>query len=184
MRFASATADGVGRFFGNGKTERFKMQPSMNKDFLWGVASSGYQCEGGYNGPGQPQNNWTPRRGQGARDAHRIGGDFWNRYEEDFARCHAMGLNAFRLSIEWARVQPSASPNARSLPHSISAFLTATPTGLRHAAGRVSSLSSLCSTLRIRPGFGVDAWLDDRHARAFRAVRFHNGQAHQSPSIG
>ena len=32
--------------------------------------------------------------------------DFWNRYEEDFARCRAMGLKAFRLSIEWPRVQP------------------------------------------------------------------------------
>ena len=32
--------------------------------------------------------------------------DFWNRYEEDFARCRELGLKAFRLGIEWSRVQP------------------------------------------------------------------------------
>lgn len=31
----------------------------MTGKFLWGVASSGYQCEGGYNAPGQPHNNWA-----------------------------------------------------------------------------------------------------------------------------
>ncbi len=64
----------------------------MNKDFLWGVASSGYQSEGGYNGPGQPQNNWAPDEAK--RRVARTGTavDFWNRYEEDFAHCRAMGL--------------------------------------------------------------------------------------------
>ena len=82
------------------------MRSSMNKDFLWGVASSGYQAEGGYNGSGQPQNNWASHeaRGRVARTGKAV--DFWNRYEEDFAHCRGMGLGAFRLSIEWARVQP------------------------------------------------------------------------------
>ena len=27
--------------------------------------------------------------------------------QEDFARCRDMGLNSFRMSIEWSRVQPT-----------------------------------------------------------------------------
>jgi beta-glucosidase len=76
-------------------------------EFLWGVATSAYQSEGGYNGPGEPQTNWAAaeRRGDVARSG--IGADFWNRYPEDFARCRELGLNSFRLGIEWSRVQPT-----------------------------------------------------------------------------
>ena len=28
-------------------------------EVLWGVATSAYQSEGGFNGPGQPQTNWA-----------------------------------------------------------------------------------------------------------------------------
>ena len=27
-------------------------------DFSFGVATAGYQIEGGFNGPGEPRNNW------------------------------------------------------------------------------------------------------------------------------
>src|ERR1700712_2671667 len=75
--------------------------------FLWGVATSAYQAEGGYNGPGEPMTNWARAETQG--EVARLGrsADFWHRYEEDFERCREMGLNAFRLSIEWSRVQPT-----------------------------------------------------------------------------
>ena len=83
--------------------------------FLWGVATSAYQAEGGYNGPGQPETNWAAceRRGR----VMPLGGsaDFWNRYREDFATCRSLGLNAFRLGIEWSRVQPSG-PCIRPVP--------------------------------------------------------------------
>ena len=32
-----------------------------------------------------------------------------NRYSEDFERCRKSGINAFRLGIEWSRVQPTFS---------------------------------------------------------------------------
>jgi beta-glucosidase len=32
---------------------------------------------------------------------------FWTRYGEDFQRVRGLGLNAFRLGIEWSRIQPS-----------------------------------------------------------------------------
>ncbi|MEI6350485.1 MAG: family 1 glycosylhydrolase [Verrucomicrobiota bacterium] len=78
--------------------------------FLWGVATSAYQSEGGYNGPGEPVTNWASA--EAARDVMVAGraAEFWNCYQEDFARCRQMGLNAFRLGIEWSRVQPGADP--------------------------------------------------------------------------
>jgi beta-glucosidase len=89
------------------RVERSDEAPKTESDpFFWGVAISGYQAEGGYNGPGQPRNNW----GWAERDGHAVvsgrTADFWTLAQEDFARCQAMGLNAFRMSIEWSRVQP------------------------------------------------------------------------------
>lgn len=76
-------------------------------EFLWGVSTSAYQSEGGYNGPGQPRTNWAVAEERG--DVARCGraADFWTRFGEDFEHCRRMGLNAFRLGIEWSRVQPS-----------------------------------------------------------------------------
>ena len=31
----------------------------LPEDFLFGVATAGFQVEGGYNGPGEPANNWA-----------------------------------------------------------------------------------------------------------------------------
>jgi len=77
------------------------------EDLLWGVATSAYQSEGGYNGPGQPQTNWAESERRGDVVPVGLAADFWNRYPEDFGRCKTLGLNAFRLGIEWSRVQPT-----------------------------------------------------------------------------
>lgn len=42
--------------------------------------------------------------------------DFWTRYEEDFQTCQKMGLNAFRMGLEWARIQPSTQQQLGSPP--------------------------------------------------------------------
>ncbi len=76
-------------------------------EFLWGVATSAYQSEGGYNGADQPQTNWAAGERKGDVAKSGVGPDFWHRYPEDFARCRELGLNAFRLGIEWSRVQPT-----------------------------------------------------------------------------
>ncbi len=82
-------------------------------DFLFGVATAGYQAEGGFNGEGDPKNNWYGWEGRNGRDATGKASDFWNQYRADFDRAQWMGLNAFRLGIEWARVQPSSDPSRR-----------------------------------------------------------------------
>ena len=78
---------------------------SPNK-FFWGVATSGYQAEGGYNGPGEPLNNWAWAENSGDVVPSGRTSDFWTQAHEDFDRCRHMGVNAFRMSIEWSRVQP------------------------------------------------------------------------------
>src|SRR5260221_2332699 len=90
--------------------------------FFWGVATSGYQAEGGYNGPGQPLNNWAWAESMGEVVPSGRTSDFWTLAHEDFARCRDMGLNAFRMSIEWSRVQSTTTlrPLARpgdTTPH-------------------------------------------------------------------
>lgn len=88
----------------------------MKNDFFWGVATSAFQSEGGYDGPGQPRTNWAAAQASG--DVARTGNssEFWIRYREDFERCRAMGLNAFRLGIEWSRVQPVFDENSDTPP--------------------------------------------------------------------
>ncbi|MCE0482767.1 MAG: family 1 glycosylhydrolase [Methylacidiphilales bacterium] len=76
-------------------------------EFFWGVATSGYQAEGGYNGPGEPLNNWGWAESNGDVVPSGRTSDFWTLAHEDFARCRDMGLNAFRMSIEWSRIQPT-----------------------------------------------------------------------------
>ncbi|MCX6934656.1 MAG: family 1 glycosylhydrolase [Verrucomicrobia bacterium] len=75
--------------------------------FLWGVTASPYQHEGGYNGEGQPQNNWSDWEASGKVERSGRAADFWNRYEEDFDRAEMMGLSAFRIGLDWARIQPN-----------------------------------------------------------------------------
>ena len=83
-------------------------QKKPRADFFWGVATSAYQSEGGYNFPGAPRTNWAAAEERG--EVARVGNssEFWTRFREDFARCQSLGLNAFRLSIEWSRVQPAS----------------------------------------------------------------------------
>ena len=80
---------------------------TVPEDFLWGVATSAYQAEGGYNGAGEPQTNWAAAEACGDVAIAGAAADFWHRYEEGFARCRELGLKAFRLGLEWSRVQPS-----------------------------------------------------------------------------
>ena len=74
-----------------------------------GVATSGYQSEGGFNGPGEPLNNWAWAEAAGDVVPSGRTSDFWNLSHEDFDRCRDMGLNAFRLSVEMV-AHPSPPP--------------------------------------------------------------------------
>src|ERR1700689_132426 len=51
-------------------------------------------------------NNWAWAEAQGGVVPSGRTSDFWTLAHEDFERCRDMGLNAFRMSVEWSRVQP------------------------------------------------------------------------------
>ena len=75
--------------------------------FRFGVATSGFQIEGGFNGPRQPANNWVRWERAGRVEPSGLAVDFWNGYEEYLDRAAALGCDAFRLGVEWARVEPA-----------------------------------------------------------------------------
>jgi len=75
--------------------------------FRFGVASAGFQVEGGYNGPGEPANNWVRWERAGRVEPSGAAVGFWDRYEEHLDRAEAAGCDAFRLSVEWARLEPA-----------------------------------------------------------------------------
>lgn len=93
-------------------------QPLEKSDpkFLWGVSSSGYQHEGGYNNQGDPLNNWASWEKHRQVAPSGKAADFWNLYREDFKLAHSLGINCFRLGIEWSRLQPTTDIKSRQIP--------------------------------------------------------------------
>jgi beta-glucosidase len=70
--------------------------------FLWGAATAAHQIEGN-----NVHNDWW-RAEQAGRLPHRSGQacDSWNRWPDDVELLTRMHLNAYRLSVEWARIEP------------------------------------------------------------------------------
>jgi beta-glucosidase/6-phospho-beta-glucosidase/beta-galactosidase len=130
------------------------------KPFFWGVATSAYQSEGGYNGPGEPPSNWA--KAEARRDVMISGraANFWECYEDDFARCEAMGLNAFRLGIEWTRVQPGSMGTDGKEPQfdfgALDHYVAILAACRRHGLEPVLTLHHF-----VHPAWlGADPWLD------------------------
>ncbi len=72
--------------------------------FVWGTATAGHQVEGG-----NKASDWWEWETLGLiEDGTRSGRavDYWNRFEEDHALMASFGLKAFRLGIEWSRIEP------------------------------------------------------------------------------
>lgn len=129
--------------------------------FLWGVATSGYQSEGGYNQPGQPHNNWALSEHHGSVMKTGRAAEFWHRYNEDFQRCQSMGLNAFRIGLEWARIQPTTHSHPSAPPPFDDQALDAY--GDRLAACRRHGLEPVVTLHHFtHPAWlGSDPWLAD-----------------------
>jgi beta-glucosidase/6-phospho-beta-glucosidase/beta-galactosidase len=128
--------------------------------FLWGIATSAYQSEGGYNGAGEPQTNWAAAERRGDVAVVGKAAEFWTRFREDFARCRDLGLNAFRLGIEWSRAQPSidAGPSA---PPAFD-YIALEHYGAMIAECRRAGLEPVVTLHHfVHPAWlGPDAWLD------------------------
>lgn len=91
---------------------------ALPDDFFFGVGTAGFQVEGGFNGPGEPDNNWVAWELVGRVEPSGNAVGFWDRPEEALDRAAALGCNSFRLSTEWARVFPDPSgPDRSALAH-------------------------------------------------------------------
>ena len=93
------------------------MHPHMSGKFLWGVSTSGYQSEGGFNGDGEPQNNWAAAERDGRAQRTGSASEFWTRYESDFALARSMGCEGAQADSAAAlsRLLASRRPKDRPL---------------------------------------------------------------------
>lgn len=98
------------------------------KHFFWGVATSAHQVEGNNHNQwsvwelenakvlaaAAPHrvghlDNWDEIKAMATDPSNYVSGDavdHYRLYEKDFDIAKAMGLNAFRFSIEWSRIEP------------------------------------------------------------------------------
>jgi len=92
------------------------------RDFLWGVANSGFQFEmGDPSGKNvDPNSDWyiwvhdssNIQRGIVSGDLPEKGVNYWNLYRHDHAIAKRLGLNAYRIGIEWSRIFPKSTSAA------------------------------------------------------------------------
>lgn len=80
------------------------------KNFLWGVASSAFQIEGAASADGKGPSIWDEfcRRPGATADGSdgQVACDHYNRLESDLDLITALGIQAYRFSISWPRIQP------------------------------------------------------------------------------
>ncbi|MGV7210842.1 GH1 family beta-glucosidase [Oxalobacteraceae bacterium A2-2] len=84
--------------------------PQFPPTFTWGVATSAFQIEGGAAADGKGPSIWdTFSHTPGKIIDHSNGDvacDHYHRYPEDVAIMAGLGVDAYRFSMAWARVQP------------------------------------------------------------------------------
>jgi beta-glucosidase len=74
----------------------------LPEDFVWGVSSSGFQSEGP-----TTDSNWNHYVAREGKQPYRDSVDFYNRYASDIRLAAELGVNTYRISINWTRVQPA-----------------------------------------------------------------------------
>ncbi|WP_283148895.1 GH1 family beta-glucosidase [Silvimonas soli] len=84
--------------------------PTFPRDFIWGTATSSFQIEGATDVDGRGPSIWdtfcaTPGKISDGSDGSVVC-DHYHRYKEDVALMAGLGLDAYRFSIAWSRVQP------------------------------------------------------------------------------
>jgi beta-glucosidase len=86
--------------------------------FVWGASTASYQVEGAATADGKGPSVWdtfshAPGNVRGG-DTGDVACDSYHRYREDVALMAWLGLNSYRFSISWPRVQPGGRGAANS----------------------------------------------------------------------
>ncbi len=86
------------------------------KKFFWGTATSAYQIEGAGEGRGESiWDRFVQRPGKivdGSRAT--VACDHFRRFKEDVALLANLGLNAYRFSVSWPRIQPDGTARSHA----------------------------------------------------------------------
>ncbi len=80
--------------------------------FTWGTATAAHQIEGG-----NANNDWWAfEHAPGSICAEPSGDacDSWHRWEEDVELVAALGLDSYRFSVEWSRIEPAEAEMSRA----------------------------------------------------------------------
>lgn len=74
------------------------------ESFLWGTATSAYQVEGN----NHQSDMWAEEYSEGSpyKDLSDNAVDHYHRYKQDIELMASLGLNSYRFSIEWSRIEP------------------------------------------------------------------------------
>ena len=78
--------------------------PHLGPSFLLGAATAAHQVEGNNTHSDSWAKEQMPHSGFAEPSGDAL--DHYHRYEEDILLLKAAGLNAYRFSIEWARIEP------------------------------------------------------------------------------
>jgi len=83
---------------------------SLPADFRWGVATSAYQIEGAHDEDGRTPSIWdtycrTPGMVEGGENGD-VACDHYHRMPQDVALIASLGVDTYRFSVSWPRVQP------------------------------------------------------------------------------
>jgi beta-glucosidase len=87
-------------------TENKQMNPDNNSQFMWGVATSAYQFEGGIENDMSEWEQLGKFRTEHINPKYDVASDHWTRWQEDIELLQQLKVNTYRFSIEWARVEP------------------------------------------------------------------------------
>ncbi|WP_104092437.1 GH1 family beta-glucosidase [Arthrobacter sp. GMC3] len=87
--------------------------PPFPRDFVWGVSTASYQIEGAVNEDGRGPSSWDAFVAEPGRivngDTGNVACDHYHRYREDTQLMKELGVDAYRFSFSWSRIQPGGS---------------------------------------------------------------------------